>query len=76
MFLLGTKPGAGQLIPGKGNRGLDHLGFKVKNLEETAQELKKKGVKFSVEPFVAPSGNKIAFIEGPEGIRIELVDRN
>ncbi len=42
LALLGTEPKAGQLTPGKGNRGLDHFGFKVKDLEQTAQDLKKK----------------------------------
>lgn len=74
--ILGTNPNAGQLIPGKGSKGLDHFGLKVKNLEQTAQDLKKKGVKFTVEPTVTPWGLKMAFIEGPEGIRIELVERD
>jgi catechol 2,3-dioxygenase-like lactoylglutathione lyase family enzyme len=74
--ILGTEPEAGQLQPGKGSKGLDHFGFKVKNLEETVQTLKARGAKFSVEPTTTPSGIKIAFIEGPEGIRIELVERD
>lgn len=74
--ILGTDPVAGQLEPGKGKKGLDHFGFKVKNLEETVKILKARGAKFSVEPTTTPSGIKIAFIEGPEGIRIELVERD
>jgi lactoylglutathione lyase len=73
--VLGTDPKSGQLIPGKGSKGLDHFGLKVDNLEQTAHDLKKKGVKFTVEPTVTPWGLKMAFIEGPEGIRIELVER-
>jgi catechol 2,3-dioxygenase-like lactoylglutathione lyase family enzyme len=73
--VLGTDK-ADQLVVGKGSKGLDHFGLKVKNLEQTAQDLKKKGVKFSVEPTVTPWGLKMAFIEGPEGIRIELVERD
>lgn len=73
---IGTDPGAGQLEAGTGKRGLDHIGFKVKNLEETLDDLKKKGVKVVSGPSVTPSGLKIAFIGGPEGIRIELVERD
>jgi catechol 2,3-dioxygenase-like lactoylglutathione lyase family enzyme len=73
---LGTEPNAGQLDPGKGKRGLDHLGFKVKNLEETLEDIKKKGVKVAIGPSVTPAGVKFAFIDGPEGIRIELVEKN
>lgn len=73
--ILGTEPGAAQLQPGKGQRGLDHFGFRVKDLEDTVADLKRKGAKFTIEPTLLPSGIKIAFIEGPEGIRIELVER-
>jgi catechol 2,3-dioxygenase-like lactoylglutathione lyase family enzyme len=71
---LGTDSGAKQLEPGKGLRGLDHIGFKVKNMDETLEELKKKGVKILLGPIATPAGVKIAFIGGPEGIRIELVE--
>ena len=74
--LLGTEPGASQLIPGKGSRGLDHFGFKVRDMEQTIADLKKKGVRITLGPSVTPAGIKYAFIEGPEGIRIELVERD
>lgn len=73
---IGTDPGTEQLEPGKGKRGLDHIGFKLKNMEETIAELKKKGVKVTSGPGVTAAGLKYAFIEGPEGIRIELVERD
>jgi len=72
---LGTDPGAGQLEPGKGLRGLDHIGFKVRNLDATLEELKKKGVKILLGPNVTPAGIKFAFIGGPEGIRVELLEK-
>jgi len=74
--LMGTDPLAGKLEPGKGSRGLDHFGFKVRDLEKEAEDLKKKGAKFSIEPSASPLGIKYAFVEGPEGIRIELVERD
>lgn len=74
--LMGTEPGSGQLAPGKGSRGLDHFGFKVKDLEKTVEDLKKRGAKFSIGPSVSPGGVKYAFVEGPESIRIELVERD
>jgi catechol 2,3-dioxygenase-like lactoylglutathione lyase family enzyme len=73
--LMGTEPGSGQLVPGKGSRGLDHFGFKVKDLEKTVEDLKKRGAKFSMGPSATPAGIKYAFVEGPENIRIELVER-
>ncbi len=60
---------AGALPPGKelqGLRdphyGLDHLGLKVENLERAVTELKSRGAEFAVEPRIAPSGAKIAFV--------------
>ena len=75
IFFMGTEAGAGQLIPGKGSRGLDHIGFKVKDFDLTMEELRQKGIKFTMGPLVSPTGLKYAFIEGPEGIRIELLER-
>ena len=73
--LMGTDPKAMALEAGKGSRGLDHFGFTVKGLEKTVEDLKKKGAKISAGPGVTPAGVKFAFIDGPEGIRIELVER-
>ena len=74
--LMGTDPGAGRLIPGKGSRGLDHFGFKVRDMEKTIADLQKKGARVTLGPSVTSAGIKYAFIEGPENIRIELVERD
>ena len=55
--------------------GLDHFGLRVENLEEAVAELKSKGAEFAVEPRTLPTGIKIAFVRGPEDVRIELVER-
>ncbi len=73
--VMGADPKSAALEVGKGSRGLDHFGFKVKDLEKTVEELKKKGAKISAGPGVTPAGVKFAFVDGPEGIRIELVER-
>ncbi|MCX5824857.1 MAG: hypothetical protein NTY86_15510 [Deltaproteobacteria bacterium] len=48
----------------------------VDNLDETAAELKRRGVEFVVEPFMKRPGLKISFIRGPENVRIELLERS
>ncbi len=55
--------------------GLDHFGFRVSNLDEVAAELKRRGAKFFIEPYAIRPGSRIAFVQGPENIRIELVER-
>lgn len=53
-------------------RSIDHLGYNVSNLDEAANKLKQNNVTFTLEPRDY-RGIRIAFIEGPDGVRIELV---
>ena len=56
-------------------RVVDHVGFSVDNLPETLEKLRKDGVKVTDEIKSAAGGKiKYAFIEGPDKIRIELVE--
>ncbi len=51
---------------------IDHLGWAFADLEAAAVRLKGQGVRFTMEP--RPFRNlKIAFVEDPDGVRIELV---
>src|SRR5450759_3834741 len=53
----------------------DHIGFSVDNLDESLARLRKDGVKVTDGPRAALGGKlKIAFIEGPDKVRIELVE--
>ncbi|HEV2691121.1 MAG TPA: VOC family protein [Bryobacteraceae bacterium] len=52
----------------------DHIGFSVDNLDETIARLKKDGVTVTDEPRTVLGKLKIAFIEGPDKVRIELVE--
>jgi len=53
-------------------RSMDHLGWNFSNLDEAAVALKSKGVQFSLEPRDYQN-LRIAFVDGPDGVRIELV---
>jgi lactoylglutathione lyase len=70
-----TDSKAAAFEPGKATPGLDHFGFLVKGLERVVEDLKKKGGRFSVDFTQGAGGVKFAFIDGPEGIRIELIER-
>ena len=72
LTLMEAAAGADQMAVGKGNRGLDHFCFLVSDLEGTVAGMKDKGATFSVQPRLAPNGAKIAFVNGPDGIIIEL----
>lgn len=57
-------------------QGLDHFGLAVSDIDAVAAELKAKGVEFTQEPHVPRPGLKICFLRGPQGISIELLDRD
>ena len=53
--------------------GLDHLGLRVDDMKEAASQLKDLGAEFLVEPRETVTGVQIAFLRGPDGVNIELV---
>jgi catechol 2,3-dioxygenase-like lactoylglutathione lyase family enzyme len=56
-------------------QGLDHFGLTVSGIDAIADELKAKGAEFTMDPTTVRPGVRIAFIKGPQGVSIELVDR-
>jgi lactoylglutathione lyase len=56
--------------------GLDHFGLRVDNLDAAYAELKRRGAEFAVEPRTIRPGVKIAFVRGPDNVRIELLERS
>lgn len=76
MWILVQK---GEAVPSIGH-AIDHIGWRsVKGLNDTINELKAKGVVATSEPrpLVLPNGPSInfAYVAGPNGARIELVER-
>jgi lactoylglutathione lyase len=57
-------------------QGLDHFGLAVSGIDVIAVEFKAKGVAFSKESHIPGPGIKICFLRGPQGISIELLDRD
>ena len=57
-------------------QGLDHFGLTVKDIDAVAAEIKAKGVEFTREPVTIRPGVRICFIRGPQGISIELLERD
>lgn len=68
----------GDATPSDG-RAIDHIGWRTKNLAARTSELKGQSVKFTTEPrpLTLASGTVVnfAFLEGPSGAKIELVQR-
>ena len=66
-----------QIIPRRDGYvgGLDHFGLKVTGIDAIVADLKKKGAEFTMEPNDIRPGVRIAFLRGPEGVSIELLER-
>jgi catechol 2,3-dioxygenase-like lactoylglutathione lyase family enzyme len=63
----------GPIVPTQG-RSFDHLGWNFEDLDAGADVLKANGVKFSMEPRDYRN-IRISFAEGPDGVRIEIVQK-
>lgn len=59
------------LAPPAGS-SVDHIGFRVDDLDSVATEMKKRGADFLMEPMSLGEGRKIAFVTGPDNLMIEL----
>jgi lactoylglutathione lyase len=53
--------------------GADHFGLRVADVDATVEELRRRGVFIQVEPWDFSPGSRIAYILGPDNVRIELV---
>jgi len=77
IFTAKVTPGDGvNAPPTTPYQGLDHFGLSVSGIDAIAVDLKKKGVEFTKAPHVPRPGIKICFLKGPQGISIELLDRD
>jgi len=68
----------GDATPSEGH-AVDHIGWRTPNLDAKTKELKAQNVKFTTEPrpLKLASGTMVnfAYLEGPDGANIELVQR-
>ena len=77
VFIAPVAPGDGvNPAPATPYQGLDHIGLSVTGLDAIAAELKAKGVEFTKPPQTPRPGIRICFLRGPQGISIELLERD
>jgi catechol 2,3-dioxygenase-like lactoylglutathione lyase family enzyme len=55
--------------------GLDHFGFEVDDMDEAASHLRANGAHFICDPWTMPSGSTVCFIEAPDHVSVELIQR-
>jgi catechol 2,3-dioxygenase-like lactoylglutathione lyase family enzyme len=74
IFIAPVTPGDGvNPPPVTPYQGLDHFGLTVSGIDAV---VKAKGVEFTREPTTVRPGVRVAFLRAPEGVSIELLDRN
>lgn len=59
---------------GTDGTAVDHIGWHTTEYDPWLERLRANGVKFVEEPRMLDDGHRIAFVEGPEGTKIELVE--
>jgi len=65
--------GMGDRAPGKDAVAINHICLGVENLDETIAHMKKAGVPLTIQKKMAADRNWQAWIEDPDGNRIELM---
>ena len=77
IFIAPVAPGDGvNAPPATPYQGLDHFGLAVSGIDAVAAELKQKGAAFTKDVTTIRPGTRICFLRGPQGISIELLDRD
>ena len=62
--------------PSDPHLGLDHFGFRVDDIDGAVEDLRSKGAEIYVEPRTIRPGVRIAFVRGPDDVRVELLQRD
>lgn len=77
IFIAPVQAGDGvNAAPATPYQGLDHFGLSVTGLDDIAADLKRKGVEFTTAPTTPRPGIRVCFLRGPQGISIELLERD
>ena len=53
--------------------GVEHIGLTVDDVDAAVDELRAKGAEIAIGPLTRNVGLRLAFIRGPEGVMVELV---
>ena len=76
IIVRGQRPGESAKDKSSLEWGADHFGFQVKgDFNAFCAGLRAKGVNFSMEPTDINPATRIAFIDAPDGVSVELLSR-
>jgi catechol 2,3-dioxygenase-like lactoylglutathione lyase family enzyme len=76
IIVRGQRPGESAKDKANTEWGADHFGFNVQgDFDAFCAGLRAKGVKFSMEPTDINPSTRIAFVDAPDGVSVELLSR-
>ena len=76
ILVRGQRPGESAKDKANTEWGADHFGFNVQgDFDAFCAGLRAKGVKFSMEPTDINPSTRIAFVDAPDGVSVELLSR-
>ena len=55
--------------------GVEHIGLTVDDVDAAVAELRAKGAEIAIGPLTRSAGLRLAFVRGPDGVMVELVQR-
>jgi catechol 2,3-dioxygenase-like lactoylglutathione lyase family enzyme len=73
ILLRGARENENLTRPGAPYFGLNHFALKVADVDAAVAALRGRGVAIEVEPWDVSPSMRIAFVKGPDEVRIELV---
>jgi catechol 2,3-dioxygenase-like lactoylglutathione lyase family enzyme len=57
------------------NPGINHIAFRVDNVDETYETLRSRGLKFHLDIHNSVTGRKKADLRDPDGWRLQITDK-
>lgn len=63
-------------VPAAKRLGYNHIGLAVIDIDQLAATLKSRGARFTIEPVTVRQGVRMFFVEGPDGLLVECLERN
>jgi catechol 2,3-dioxygenase-like lactoylglutathione lyase family enzyme len=74
ILIRGAREGEQLTRAGAPHFGTNHFGLEVADIDATVAELRARGVTIEVEPWDFGPAMRIAFVKGPDDVRIELLE--
>ncbi|UFN49943.1 VOC family protein [Roseomonas sp. OT10] len=76
LLFLETVPAETPLPPEPPFRGMEHIGLAVTGLDTLVERAVARGARVATPPNTVKPGIRVAFLEAPDRVRVELIERD